>query len=53
MFSEALRDLFARAATAELRAHVGATYPLERAAEAHIDMAERRTVGKVLLDPGT
>lgn len=53
MFTEALSDLFARAAAGELRAHVGATYPLERAAEAHVDMAARRTVGKVLLDPGT
>jgi NADPH2:quinone reductase len=53
MFTEALSDLFARAAAGELRAHVGATYRLERAAEAHVDMAERRTVGKVLLDPCT
>lgn len=51
MFTEALSDLLARAASGELRAHVGATYPLERAAEAHVDIAERRTTGKVLLDP--
>jgi NADPH2:quinone reductase len=51
MFSEALTDLFARVAAGELQAHVGATYPLERAAEAHVDIAERRTTGKVLLDP--
>jgi len=51
MFTEALTDLLARAASGELRAHVGATYPLEQAAEAHVDMAGRRTTGKVLLDP--
>ncbi len=51
MFAEALTDLFARVAAGELKAHVGATYPLERAAEAHIDIAERRTTGKVLIDP--
>ncbi len=51
MFTEALADLLARAAAGELRAHVGATYALERAAEAHVDIAARRTTGKVLLDP--
>lgn len=51
MFYDALTDLFARAAAGELRVHVGATYPLERAAEAHVDIAERRTTGKLLLDP--
>lgn len=51
MFDEALSDLFARVAAGEVTARVGATYPLERAAEAHVEMAERRTTGKVLLDP--
>jgi NADPH:quinone reductase len=51
MVDEALKDLFARAARGELRAVVGATYPLEQAAQAQIDLAERRTTGKVLLDP--
>jgi NADPH2:quinone reductase len=51
MFTEALADLFARAARGELRAVIGATYPLERAAQAHIDLRERRTSGKLLLDP--
>jgi NADPH2:quinone reductase len=51
MFSEALADLCARAARGELRAVVGGTYPLEQAAQAHIDLRERRTTGKLLLDP--
>ncbi len=50
MFDAALTDLLARAATGELRVHVGATYPLEQAATAHADMAQRRTTGKLLLD---
>jgi NADPH:quinone reductase len=50
MVDEALQDLFARAARGELRAVVGATYPLAQAAQAQIDLAERRTTGKVLLD---
>ena len=51
MVDEALTDLYARAARGELRAVVGATYPLSGARQAQIDLAERRTTGKVLLDP--
>jgi NADPH2:quinone reductase len=51
MFAAGLEDLFARAARGELRAVIGATYPLERAAQAHADLRERRTSGKLLLDP--
>jgi NADPH:quinone reductase len=51
MVDEALADLYARAARGELRAVVGATYPLSDARQAQIDLAERRTTGKVLLDP--
>jgi NADPH:quinone reductase len=51
MVDEALADLFERAARRELRAVVGATYPLSEARQAQIDLAERRTMGKVLLDP--
>lgn len=51
MFTDALADLFARAARGELRTVIGATYPLDQAAQAHIDLRERRTSGKLLLDP--
>ncbi len=51
MFGEALEDLVARAARGELRAVIGATYPLAQAAQAQIDLRERRTTGKLLLDP--
>ena len=52
MVDEALADLFARAARGELRAVVGATYPLVRGrARRRSTCAERRTTGKVLLDP--
>jgi NADPH2:quinone reductase len=50
MFEEALADLFARARRGELRVVVGETYPLARAAQAHIDLRARRTSGKLLLD---
>jgi NADPH2:quinone reductase len=51
MVDEALADLFARVASDQLRAVVGHTYPLGDAARAHTDLQERRTSGKVLLDP--
>ncbi len=51
MVEDALADLYARAARGELRAVVGATYPLSEARQAQIDLAERRTTGKLLLDP--
>jgi len=51
MIDEAIADLYGRAARGELRAVVGATYPLSEARQAQIDLAERRTTGKVLLDP--
>jgi NADPH2:quinone reductase len=51
MIAQALADLFARAARGELRAVVGATYSLERAPQSHIDLGERHTTGKLLLDP--
>jgi NADPH2:quinone reductase len=46
-----LSDLFTRAARGELRTVIGGTYPLEQAAQAHTDLRERRTTGKLLLDP--
>jgi NADPH2:quinone reductase len=51
MFTEALDDLFARVAQGELQAVLGGTYALGDAAQAHIDLRERRTTGKLLLDP--
>jgi NADPH2:quinone reductase len=51
MFAEALAELFARAARGELKVVVGHTYKLEEAAQAQIDLRERRTTGKLLLDP--
>ena len=51
MAQEALADLFTRAGAGELRVVVGATYPLTQAAQAQIDLAARRTTGKLLLDP--
>lgn len=38
-------------AAGQLKLRIGATYPLEQAATAHIALAGRRTTGKVLLAP--
>jgi NADPH2:quinone reductase len=46
-----LAELFARAARGELRVVVGGTYALGDAAQAQVDLRERRTTGKLLLDP--
>jgi len=51
MFAQALGDLFARAEAGELKAVVGNVYALSQAAQAQIDLRERRTTGKLLLDP--
>ena len=53
MLREPLADLFDRAARGELRAVVGATYPLSEVRRAHEDLTGRRTTGKLLLDPSS
>jgi NADPH:quinone reductase len=46
-----LQDLFARAASGELRVIEGQVYGLSEARRAHDDLQARRTTGKLLLDP--
>ncbi|MEU4831860.1 zinc-binding dehydrogenase [Streptosporangium sp. NPDC023615] len=46
---ELLSQALTLAAEGRIRPHIGATYPLERARDAHVSLAERRTVGKSLL----
>jgi NADPH2:quinone reductase len=51
LYGSSLRDLFERVARGDLRVVEGKTYGLSEAAQAQIDLAERRTTGKLLLDP--
>jgi len=51
MVDEGLADLFARLRAGELRAVVGAVYPLAEAGRAQAELTARRTTGKLLLDP--
>lgn len=44
-----MADLLGWLAQGRIRAHVGATYPLERCAQAIADIAERRAQGKIVL----
>ncbi|HEX8121373.1 MAG TPA: NADPH:quinone oxidoreductase family protein [Solirubrobacteraceae bacterium] len=50
MFEEALADVFARAASGEIRVVVGPTYALSDARRAQEDLVGRKTSGKVTLD---
>ena len=44
-------DLLGAVASGELEVVIGNTYPLSEVAQAHKDIQERRTTGKLLLDP--
>jgi NADPH2:quinone reductase len=44
-------ELLGAVASGELEVVIGGVYPLSEAARAHTDMQERRTSGKLLLDP--
>jgi NADPH:quinone reductase len=46
-----IADLLGAVAKGDLEVVIGNVYPLSEAARAHTDMQERRTSGKVLLDP--
>ena len=46
-----LERVLGAAAGGQLRTVLGGTHPLEQAAEVHREMAARRTIGKILLDP--
>ena len=49
--ADALRELFELVAGGRLAIVAGGTYPLAQAAQAQIDLAARRTTGKLLIDP--
>jgi NADPH2:quinone reductase len=51
MVAGPLKELFALAASGDLRVVEGETYPMSEVRRAHEDLAARRTTGKLLLDP--
>jgi NADPH2:quinone reductase len=46
-------DLLGAVVSGDLEVVIGGVYPLSEASRAHTDMQERRTTGKLLLDPST
>lgn len=51
-FERRAGDVFRAVIAGELRVTIGGRYPLERAADAHRDLKNRLTMGKLLLHPG-
>ena len=49
--ASAIGELLGAVAKGELEVVIGGVYPLSEAADAHNDLAERKTTGKLLLDP--
>ncbi len=51
LFVPSLREVLGWISSGDLQLTIGATYPLDKAAEAHADLEGRRTTGKLLLNP--
>ena len=51
LLGSSLQKILGWVASGDLRLTIGASYPLERAAEAHADLEGRRTTGKIVLNP--
>ncbi len=51
LMHDVILELFAMIAAGELKPIIGATYPLSQAGQAHQDMLDRKTTGKIVLDP--
>jgi NADPH:quinone reductase len=51
LVTEVIAELLGAVASGELEVVIGGVYPLSEAARAHTEMQERRTSGKLLLDP--
>jgi NADPH2:quinone reductase len=49
LMQEAYQYLFSQAATGKLKVHIGQTFPLKDAAEAHRQMENRKTTGKIVV----
>jgi NADPH2:quinone reductase len=50
-FIPSLRGVPGWISSGGLQITIGATFPLDKAAEAHADLEGRRTTGKLLLNP--
>ena len=50
-YAPSLEEILGWIASGDLSLTIGATYPLEKAAEAHADLEGRKTTGKLVLKP--
>jgi NADPH:quinone reductase len=53
LYAESVTDLLGAIADGSVRPVAGGSYPLERAGDAHRDLLDRRTVGKLILTVGS
>lgn len=53
LVARVIGELLGAVAAGELEVVIGGVYPLSEAARAHTEMQERRTTGKLLLDPAS
>lgn len=53
LVAQVIGELLGAVAAGELEVVIGGVYPLSEAARAHTEMQERRTTGKLLLDPAS
>jgi len=53
LVARVISELLGAVAAGELEVVIGGVYPLSEAARAHTEMQERRTTGKLLLDPAS
>ncbi len=53
LVAPAIAELLGAVASGELEVVIGEVYPLSEAARAHEDLKQRRTTGKLLLDPAS
>ena len=53
LVARVIGELLGAVAAGELEVVIGGVYPLSEAARAHTEMQERRTIGKLLLDPAS
>jgi len=51
LIAPALKEILGWIASGDLKLTIGATYPLDKAAEAHADLEGRKTTGKLVLRP--
>jgi NADPH:quinone reductase len=51
LIARVVEELLGAVASGDLEVVIGGVYPMSDAARAHVDMQERRTSGKLLLDP--